>query len=30
VLATHRPGRLMLVGLGGTALIAWLMMFKPF
>lgn len=30
VLAIHRPGRLMLVGLGGTALIVWLMVFKPF
>jgi hypothetical protein len=30
VLASHRPVRLALIGLGGTALILWLMMFKPF
>ncbi len=30
VQATLRPGLLAAVGFGGTALIAWLMMFKPF
>lgn len=30
VLQAHRPLRLALWGLGGTAVIIWLMMFKPF
>ena len=30
VLEAHRPVRLALIGLGGTGLILWLMMFKPF